>query len=176
MADEAFWAEVKRLNWPAISARVDATYERAYTDPDAPHFDFDREHRKLLKRTPDAAYWARFQMEVGEKRDALSDRIVEWERRQGVSGFDRWMGLGDDSFRDLTNHIIGMGRDTYEAVMADPSKAADFSDSYVESFSYLIPDTITPVWESEPNPRGRKKKSRPTPDARAILRRAMRGT
>lgn len=176
MTDREFWAEIKRLNWPAMSARIRANDERRRADRSLPDFDFDKARDKLLKRAS-GAYWVQIHWGLAEKRDALYERIVEWERRQGVPKFEDRMGLGDDGFRDLTNHIVGMGRDTYEAVMADPIKAEDFRDSHVESFSYLIPYVVVhQLGEGKPNPPRRKKKSRVSADARAILRRAMRGT
>jgi len=176
MDDRAFWAEVKRLNWPAMAARVQANYERRCADPSVPYFDFDGESDKLLKRAS-GAYWVQFHWKLAEKRVALFERMTEWERRQGVRECERRMDLGVDGFRELTNHVVGMGRDTYEAVMADPSKAEDFRDSHVESFSYLIPYVVVhQLPEGKPNPPRRKKKGRRQTDARSILRRAMRGT
>ena len=50
-------------------------------------------------------------------------------------------GLGDDSYSDLLAHIIGMGREEYAAVMANPLKGKQRSDNleYTESFLYSLP-------------------------------------
>jgi len=45
----------------------------------------------------------------------------------------------DDSFGDLVSHIIGMGKNEFDAVMLDPSKARirALSHDYEEGFCYL---------------------------------------
>jgi len=50
-------------------------------------------------------------------------------------------GVGDDSFSDVLAHIIGMGKEAYDAVMKDPSLAQQLIDDnkYRESFSYAFP-------------------------------------
>lgn len=50
-------------------------------------------------------------------------------------------GVGDDSFSDLLEHIIGLGKREYDAVMKDPSLAQKRADKYdyKESFAYAIP-------------------------------------
>lgn len=55
--------------------------------------------------------------------------------------FDEVEGVGDDSFSDLLNHIIGLGKREYDANMKDPSRAQKRVNKYdfQESFSYAIP-------------------------------------
>ena len=50
-------------------------------------------------------------------------------------------GVGDDGYSDLLSHIIGMGKEAYDEVMADPSLAQGIidRDEYVESFLYSFP-------------------------------------
>ena len=48
--------------------------------------------------------------------------------------------LGDDSYDDLLNHIVGLGKAEYKAVLADPELAAARAnkDDFEESFSYCF--------------------------------------
>ena len=50
-------------------------------------------------------------------------------------------GVGDDSYSDLKAHIVGSGKELYDAVMNDPSIAQRIIDKYEyhESFSYAFP-------------------------------------
>jgi len=50
--------------------------------------------------------------------------------------------VSDDGFSDLVAHIIGMGKDTYDAVMQNPRLAQNIIDAneYVENFGYSFPD------------------------------------
>lgn len=78
-------------------------------------------------------------------------------RHQLVKQLDRWADenddsrfqIGDDSFDDLTNHIIGLGKREYEAVLKNPELAAERAAKwdFKESFSYAIP------YKSDWNPR-----------------------
>jgi len=50
-------------------------------------------------------------------------------------------GVSDDGLSDLVAHIIGMGKQSYNAVMKDPHLAQRLIDNhnYVESFAYAFP-------------------------------------
>lgn len=51
------------------------------------------------------------------------------------------IGLSDDGYSDLIAHIVGCGREVYEATLADTSLAVKRAQSgdYVENFSYILP-------------------------------------
>lgn len=65
---------------------------------------------------------------------ALEERLLSWEAETGehIEG-------GDDSFRDLINHLIGLGREAYERALADPASVAARARAhdYRESFAYV---------------------------------------
>lgn len=50
-------------------------------------------------------------------------------------------GVSDDGYSDLLAHIVGSGKELYDAVMNDPSIAQKIIDNheYVENFSYAFP-------------------------------------
>jgi hypothetical protein len=63
----------------------------------------------------------------------LQKKLMEELERSGVE-----LGVSDDSFDDLTAHIIGMGRDEYYRVLNEPQNAIAHKKSYVESFAYVF--------------------------------------
>lgn len=65
--------------------------------------------------------------------DELQKKLMEELDRPGVE-----LGVSDDSFDDLTAHIIGMGRDEYYRVLNDPQNAVAHKKSCVESFAYVF--------------------------------------
>lgn len=71
-----------------------------------------------------------------ELRGELASTVERYENRNNVS-----CGCGDDGFSDLTHHVVGLGKDAYEAAMKDPRlvvrRGQDYE--YTESFSYCIP-------------------------------------
>jgi len=81
-----------------------------------------------------------FREEYSSARRVLSARINEWERQSRNS-----CGCSDDGFDDLVAHIIGLGKEEFEKVMADPKFAYDRAHAaygsaagYTESFSYCL--------------------------------------
>lgn len=68
---------------------------------------------------------------------ALYQRLDQWEDTEEGKPFE----MGDDSFSDLVNHIIGLGKREYDAVMKDPKRAWEraMKGLYEESFSYVFP-------------------------------------
>jgi hypothetical protein len=64
----------------------------------------------------------------------LEERLLSWETETGEP-----IEAGDDSFRDLINHLIGLGREAYERALADPASVAARARAhdYRESFAYV---------------------------------------
>lgn len=68
--------------------------------------------------------------------------ITDWEEDTEKS-----CELGDDRFNDLIAHIVGLGKQEYDAVLRDPQKAYDRAHArsrgnfagFKESFNYAIP-------------------------------------
>ena len=46
--------------------------------------------------------------------------------------------LSDDSFWDLTSHIVGLGKDVYISVLKEPKTIENYLNSYKENFSYCF--------------------------------------
>ena len=69
----------------------------------------------------------------GKLKDKLSVALDKWSRDES----NQLNVGGDDSYSDLLSHIIGMGKQQYNAVLKDPSIAN--SIRYRESFAYVFP-------------------------------------
>lgn len=65
----------------------------------------------------------------------LRAALEAWEAASGAH-----LPCGDDSFGDLTDHIVGLGRDVYRATLADPGLALRRAEArdYRESFAYVF--------------------------------------
>ncbi len=116
---DQFWAEVARIGWK------DRNPCRFYKQVEG----------SLLQRWDDE-FLASFRERMDEFVGELQSRIQHFEKDNGVS-----CECGDDGFSDLTHHIVGLGREEYEKVMADPMLAVERGRKceYEESFSYCIP-------------------------------------
>lgn len=115
MKEQQFWEMVKSFNWPNDHYDVaKARAMRTYTQDQIRAFD----------------------QEFGKKRNCVGQALRRWEQGHEVDYF-----LGDDGFSDLTCHIVGLGKEVYEASIADPSLIAKRAETcdYVESFAYAIP-------------------------------------
>jgi hypothetical protein len=116
--DEArFWEIVDTINWAS-----DCDYKRG---------------RKWFLQNLTFAEVEAFRSIKSEKWNALDEMI----------GMDRNpAGGGDDSHSDLLNHVIGLGKEQYEAHLADYSLLEargnakyDTAEGYKESFAYCLP-------------------------------------
>jgi len=91
--------------------------------------DYERIKMKML-RTLTKQEVESYNNAYGEFRGKLSTKLT-----------DVVSGVGDDSYSDLLAHIVGSGKELYDAVMDDPSIAQKIIDNYDyhESFSYAFP-------------------------------------
>ena len=80
---------------------------------------------------------ARLSRKEMERLDAVHYRLCRILRKRIQLMIDGC--CSDDSFGDLVSHIIGMGKNEFDAVMLDPSKARirALSHDYEEGFCYL---------------------------------------
>lgn len=75
-----------------------------------------------------------------EEAEALRQRFCE-ERSKVAEKIGKIVtGFGDDSFDDLTSHIVGMGRAVFSRCLKNPRTALKIK--FVESFSYAIPNSF----------------------------------
>ena len=125
MSDAQFWSIVKELGWGTRTTDYKAIL-------------------KALVKLWDVSNATDFRNTFDKLQMALKRRIEQWEDRSEVN-----LGIGDDSFDDLTAHIIGLGKREYDAVMQNPQLAYDRAqapygskEGYRESFAYAIPHEV----------------------------------
>jgi len=126
--EETFWEVISEIDWE--NNQDTSVIKRACLIAWAP--EFGASFRKILDKK---------EGEVGRALEKYEDDPDE----------QRDYYLGDDGFGDMCSHVVGLGRETFEAEVADPKKLvkrAQKSD-YVECFSYGIPYEARPdmTWE-----------------------------
>lgn len=118
MTINEFWNIVKRINWLA-----NCTQRRYYYDA-----------KKMLMHEYSPETMKEFSDQFCNLKAALSDCIDAYDEATGerVGNYG-----GDDSFDDMLSHVVGCGKDAYDAVLKDPTILNEMK--YVESFAYCIP-------------------------------------
>lgn len=116
---DQFWACVAEIGWQ------DKNPNRFYSDVE-----------KRLTKEWDNDFIASFRDRMDDLYSELYKVVDEFERAEGVS-----CGCGDDGFSDLLHHVIGLGKEEYEAALKDPMRVVKRGQEYryEESFSYCIP-------------------------------------
>jgi hypothetical protein len=116
---ELFWAEVALIGWS-----------------DSPEKKFyDKAKARLLRR-----WTGEFLEEFNEIKDELQSKLARAvEAKEQETGEST--GCGDDGWGDLMNHVIGLGKEEYEASLADPMRVIKRGQAYnyAESFGYCVP-------------------------------------
>jgi len=113
--EEIFWECVTEIGWPSRSSSV---IKRDLIH--AWNQDFSESFRKIF----------------GEKTRQVGKALDEYEERNEIDYY-----LGDDSFSDLSAHVVGLGKDVFSREVDDTEllvKRIKASD-YKESFAYCIP-------------------------------------
>jgi len=121
--EDIFWECVKEMDWAS--------------DP-----DHDVVKRAcLVAWTPE--FGTEFSKVYGEKHSIVGKVFQEYaendlSRRQRDEYY-----LGDDSFGDFCSHVVGMGREVFDAELANPEMLYErvVKGDYSESFGYCIPNT-----------------------------------
>ena len=118
--EDLFWEAVAELDW-ATHSKQPRGYEVL---------------NKQILVAWDREFICGFQDLMHIKLGELSAAIERWENAN-----DKQLPCGDDGFIDLKHHILGLGREVFEAEKADPALAAARASKYdyVESFGYAIP-------------------------------------
>lgn len=124
MTEQEFWDIVESCCWEEEAANV-----------------AKRPYETIKVRLQNGPLATQEQMEefrsiFSKLKSNLGTVITEFEERTGAS-----CKCGDDSFDDLRSHIIGCGREVYEAELSNPELAVarGASGNYKESFAYAIP-------------------------------------
>jgi hypothetical protein len=116
MNDTKYWNMIATINWT----------ERCHED-----FDVTKRSIMISFKASDLKELTVF---VRDRWNELYTRINAYEKDNDViCGQDG----GDDSFGDMINHVIGMGKETFDIMMANPLELDDID--FVESFSYILP-------------------------------------
>jgi hypothetical protein len=114
--ENIFWEVVSDLGWDRVG-------------------DYKGIKRKLMERFTWEQIEALAAIDTAVYR-RLYKAVTDWEEKTRQS-----CGCSDDGFSDLLNHIVGLGREEWQACLDDPSKAKARADrgDYTESFSYCWP-------------------------------------
>lgn len=122
---EFFWKVVDFINWGQDYESIQSNSERM--------------KRRLLKTFPTTQVLG-LQDKFNKLSGVLYHAVEKWEKENRKE-----CGLGDDGFGDLLGHVIGCGKEEYEACLADPSLVYARAQSWEfgESFSYCLP------WEDD---------------------------
>ena len=118
MTDADFWKAVESVNWDAVKKEKSSTVKARLVKVWS--LEFTKEFRDIMRA----------------KHSLLYKKIEKWEKYT-----DKSCSLGDDSFGDLIDHIIGLGEKEFTAVMENPELAYNraVKHAFTESFSYVIP-------------------------------------
>lgn len=118
---DIFWEEVAHFGWGTKTT------------------DYDAIKKDILARWDDE-FVKSFEEQCRDFEGALYQKVEAYEQEHGVS-----CECGDDGFGDLMSHMVGLGKEHFEACMADPMMVVKRGQHsyYVEKFSYCIPHLAT---------------------------------
>lgn len=123
LTDNECWALVEEINWGEKYKEIDTTNVKFGLA-----LRLGEENSEVLRAF------------VNRRVHEMMRAVEKYERK-----IDKTTGLGDDSFSDLTSHIVGMGRATFEDYLQNPEKAFQLGVSlkFGESLFYCIPFRAT---------------------------------
>lgn len=132
MSEQKFWPIVRSLQWRTARSGV----------PDM------EKRREKFQSLVSAGQRKPFDARLKQLRQKLDESIQAWEAKTG-----KQIPLGGDGYRDLLNHIIGLGKTEYSQTLRSPKRAFDRAKSrdFFESFVYI---TFAPSRKRK-NPRER---------------------
>ena len=117
----------------------------------------------LFENVSDAEFWkfvSKAQWPKDHDYDRIKKMILQTMNKESASKldkkyrefynelhrhiFDDVIGVGDDSYGDLISHIVGTGKNLYNAVMDDYEIAQRMIDdsAFHENFGYSFPDDV----------------------------------
>lgn len=124
----SFWEVIEKLDWKGACETSDAPYKVV-----------GQRLWELIKENPRLG--RHLQETFRAYKQVLKTAIEDYEMKASGHRFCQktiiWHGC-DDSFDDITSHIVGLGKDAYFAVLNDPILANQYTDEYVESFAYVF--------------------------------------
>ena len=118
MSEQKFWPIVRSLQWRTARSGV----------PDM------EKRREKFQSLVSAGQRKPFDARLKQLRQKLDESIQAWEAKAG-----KQIPLGGDGYRDLLNHIIGLGKTEYTQTLRSPKRAFDRAKSrdFFESFVYI---------------------------------------
>lgn len=123
--DFNFWEVVEKLGWKQkCKEGIDRPYE---------------ETAKVLKEIvgSDAMLGTEISKTARAYRTVLVDKIREYSLKEYGNRY-KFPRVGDDTFWDLTAHVVGCGKNDYERVFNDPKLIENYLRSYKENFEYTF--------------------------------------
>jgi len=98
----------------------------------------------LLSWTPE--FGAEFSKLLEQKERKVCKTFLAYEREELSERQRDQYYLGDDGFGDFCSHVVGMGREVFEAEVENPQKLFERAceRNFKEKFSYCIPDAPSP--------------------------------
>ena len=117
--EQNFWYILNKLGWGTKSTNYN---------------DLGEQLTQYIKKVEDIERLRRISQTF---REELSSKIDMFRKSDNWSEKYHYWG-GDDSYWDFTSHIVGMGKEMYDKVCADPTNMSLVGNNYKENFEYTF--------------------------------------
>lgn len=119
-----FWDIVEKINWEWLCKQKGIK-------------PYDKAHEILINLGYDDRRIAEIGKTAKSYRIILQNAIREYSQKEYGKRYS-FPYVGDDSFWDLTAHIVGLGEYVYKDILANPQKIKEYADTYnyTENFEY----------------------------------------
>ena len=120
-----FWELVEKLNWKENCRKENFTKE------------LQQKFYQLCEgNTYVMDYFNKFRRNLSNTLQCVLD---DYElKTYGDRCSNEFFKYGDDSWDDFTNHIVGLGKEIYYAILNEPKLASEYTENFVESFAYCF--------------------------------------
>lgn len=119
-----FWDIVEKINWEWLCKQNGIK-------------PYDKAHEILISLGYDDCRIAEIGSTAKAYRNVLQNAIRDYSQKEFGKRYS-FPYIGDDSFWDLTAHIVGLGENVYNDILEHPEKIKEYVDSYnyKENFEY----------------------------------------
>ena len=119
-----FWDIVEKINWEWLCKQEGIK-------------PYDKAHEILINLGYDDNRIAEIGKTAKAYRVILQNAIREYSQKEYGKRYS-FPHVSDDSFWDLTAHIVGLGENVYRDILANPQKIKTYADTYnfTENFEY----------------------------------------
>lgn len=107
--EDKYWEMVTVINWPNCNYKEQKEHISRFGDKNT-MFELTKALRVIVQR-------------------AVRDKEL-WPYGE--------LKVGDDSFWDITAHMVGLGRDVFYSVLEEPKKILEYRNSFKENFEYCF--------------------------------------